>query len=480
MKIKSSAQTRCDLARTLRRELSLSPRLALGLVLILVGLPSARTNLRAEIPEPDNVFWGVIALAGQPATAADTNLVIEARKTANGPVVARYRMGTTPAYGDRYSLRVPLEAFLPLSDTNSSRVGGLIYLSVRDHSGVRVSRNTSIPSRGKVTRVDFVELDTDGDGLPDGWERRYFGSDTNGDAGGDPDHDGRNNREEFLTGTNPLQADGRHPADAAPADDQLTFAELEEYTLAWLSGETWRSGPTNIPISYVTRAAYLWLNGERYSFTNSPPTNAPLWWVNTGFISPSSLGARSNNLESPLPGFLPPATALPVTVRVVPDEQVLVYAVADRIPAGWLASNISHGGSYDSTNHTVKWGPFFDSGERDLTYNATPGATSGDVTFSGVGSFDGVDWPIGPAPRRVVFGPASDTLRFVAAASGPTGPTFTLAGTPSRRYVLEVSTNLTSWLPLQTNVTDAAGRYLFRPANAAQYPRQFFRARGEQ
>src|SRR2546426_2391801 len=35
----------------------------------------------------------------------------------------------SPAYGNVYSLRVPLEAFLPLSDTNSSRIGALIYLT---------------------------------------------------------------------------------------------------------------------------------------------------------------------------------------------------------------------------------------------------------------------------------------------------------------------------------------------------------------
>jgi len=50
--------------------------------------------------------------------------------------------------------------------------------------------------------------DTDGDGLPDAWERQYFGS-LNAPEGGpeqDPDGDGLTNRQEFLAGTDPRVA----------------------------------------------------------------------------------------------------------------------------------------------------------------------------------------------------------------------------------------------------------------------------------
>jgi hypothetical protein len=48
-------------------------------------------------------------------------------------------------------------------------------------------------------------LDTNGDGLPDAWQIHYFGSITSPDArpDADPDHDGLNNLQEYLAGTDP-------------------------------------------------------------------------------------------------------------------------------------------------------------------------------------------------------------------------------------------------------------------------------------
>ncbi len=48
--------------------------------------------------------------------------------------------------------------------------------------------------------------DTDGNGLPDWWELKYFGVLTGTDPNGDPDHDGVSNLNEYLTGTNPTNA----------------------------------------------------------------------------------------------------------------------------------------------------------------------------------------------------------------------------------------------------------------------------------
>lgn len=45
--------------------------------------------------------------------------------------------------------------------------------------------------------------DADGDGLPDSWEREYFGSPENCDPHDDPDGDGASNKEEYLADTHP-------------------------------------------------------------------------------------------------------------------------------------------------------------------------------------------------------------------------------------------------------------------------------------
>jgi lysophospholipase L1-like esterase len=52
-------------------------------------------------------------------------------------------------------------------------------------------------------------LDSDGNGMPDAWEYRYFHSLTGAEPDGDPDEDSDTNLQEFLLGTDPLVADAR-------------------------------------------------------------------------------------------------------------------------------------------------------------------------------------------------------------------------------------------------------------------------------
>ena len=78
--------------------------------------------------------------------------------------------------------------------------------------------------------------DSDGDGLPDGWEVRNGLNPTNGgDANADPDGDGLTNSQEYARGTNPNSADtdgdgkpdGSDPYPNDPNDGEYSDSEGE-------------------------------------------------------------------------------------------------------------------------------------------------------------------------------------------------------------------------------------------------------------
>ena len=77
--------------------------------------------------------------------------------------------------------------------------------------------------------------DTDGNGLPDWWELKFFGVLTGTDLNADPDHDGAPNLFEYLTGTNPTNASSYfHITRLAPGSPNKIFVYGEPsyfYTL---------------------------------------------------------------------------------------------------------------------------------------------------------------------------------------------------------------------------------------------------------
>ncbi|MGE3311884.1 MAG: hypothetical protein AB7O66_18105, partial [Limisphaerales bacterium] len=377
----------------------------------------------AGVPEPDTVLFGSIALDGRYITAADTSVSVELRATANGPALRTYRMGSSPRAGNLFVLRASLETAPPLLQPDSLPVGATVHVVVREANSVRDSKSLVLAERGGFVRLDFGDVDGDGDGMSDAFEATYFGEATAGNPGLDPDNDGRPNLREFLDKTNPLVPDGRHPADRTPTDDAINIAEVTAYTLAWQLGEEWPVEPKVIPVDYVTRAGALWKGGEAYVFDNDPPTTAPLWWVNAPPPSPSlqdnsgdeagnaptegavtpgtvarkSVGLASRNVDSPTsagvrsgPVQFQPAQTTPIRIRISPAPQTRSYAVEETPPSGWIIRNVSHGGRIDRIHNKIKWGPFYDTDPRDLSYELTPlPGDSSSAVFSGLGSFDG-------------------------------------------------------------------------------------------
>jgi hypothetical protein len=76
-------------------------------------------------------------------------------------------------------------------------------------------------------RVHFDVPDSDGDGLPDSWERRYFGSLSRADAATDSDGDGVPDAVEWLEGTSPVDLH------SFQGPGSLSFQPLTGLSVSW-------------------------------------------------------------------------------------------------------------------------------------------------------------------------------------------------------------------------------------------------------
>jgi hypothetical protein len=93
-----------------------------------------------------------------------------------------------------------------------------------------------------------------------------------------------------------------------------------------------------------------------------------------------------------LPSWYVIGSPLEVKIDINPLGGTAAHAIVENPPIGWAHSGISHGGVFDEVNKVLKWGPFFDSLPRTLTYSLVPPLqTSGSHTFSGIYSADGMD-----------------------------------------------------------------------------------------
>jgi hypothetical protein len=459
-------------------------RLPLLMVTLASALFLGTRATRAAIPEPYNLLYGVIEMGGSYVTAANSRVTVEARRLPTAGTVARYVMGSSASAGNFYALKIRGESEGLTDPLAAAEAGTILYITVLSNNIIQNQLPFTTGARGTVQRLDFGNVDADLNGLPDGWEQAYFGQ-TGTDPNADPDIDGLSNLQEHGLGTDPTIADAPHPADL-DRDHTITIIELANYYNAWRNGQPWNGsiGPTNIPLTYVTRGTYLWQQGGVYHF-NSSVTDAPLWWVPGA--GPS--GARATLMGASPAGSDPEAPLLvrtvglacyqpgePVTLvhRVTVQGALRTYAVEHPIPEGWQIVEVP-GGTYDRTNRIAKWGPFFDRANRDLSLTLRPPTdATGLANLEGAGSYDG--YRVGIAGLRVLGDPVALAQQILLKPGG-NADHWILEAVPGQNYVIEGSSDLDAWETVTQTPVDDTGLADLSLTNALTWPMRFYRAR---
>lgn len=207
-----------------------------GLV-VWVAVIGSVIEVPAYPPAPDHILYGLVRDEdGQPLPWPSASIELE---TADGlkwvaPVVE------TPVEGINFNLRLPMDS----GRTPDAAVPNALRPAVPFRIQVRIGTEVYVPMEmsgayrelgkgGDKTRIDLtLGEDTDGDGLPDAWERallaRLGASGTLADIrpGDDLEGDGLSNRDRYLAGVYGHGGEHAFRLQAMRAEDGMATLEF--------------------------------------------------------------------------------------------------------------------------------------------------------------------------------------------------------------------------------------------------------------
>jgi len=175
------------------------------LLALLLGA-SLVPEVRAFPPAPHHLFFGTVRdQYGTPVRLANAEVILE---TSSGTVwKTKVVSGVEPTVN--YRLAVPMDAGLTSDLYQPTALRPAMPFTIR----VKIGNVTYLPMQlkgsfvklglpGQQTRLDLtLGEDSDGDGLPDAWERLIQADLTQVNPGDDSDGDGMSNLKEYLAGT---------------------------------------------------------------------------------------------------------------------------------------------------------------------------------------------------------------------------------------------------------------------------------------
>lgn len=161
-----------------------------------LGGTDLAVNLRSQTVETNGALRVVAEVRNLGAPTAGKSLLTLRKPGTEGGALVSAEVGTLePGRVSQVALDLP---------EGSVAEGETLYALAVDEGAVVVDADRS---NNTSTFAVTLVIDSDGDGMPDAWERQAgFDSSSAADALGDTDGDGVSNRDEYRAGTNPHEA----------------------------------------------------------------------------------------------------------------------------------------------------------------------------------------------------------------------------------------------------------------------------------